>query len=152
MRDPGTQLSGGRHRVDSRAEQARGIDAGGQTDHVKRVEECLEPLPRLRAGFESQANATMVGPLAQRGDRGGENLATFSVVLGWNPPDPGEHQVRPQLVGQGKRQSARRIRSSSWSVVSKLLPGGQTEGHEGKLHRPQQVPEFAAARLAEALR
>ena len=49
----------------------------------------------------------MIGPLAQRGDRVCENLAPLSIVLGWNLPDPGQHQIRPQLVGEGKRPGRR---------------------------------------------
>ena len=92
----------------------------------------------------------MIGPLAQRGDRVCESLAPLSIVLGWNLPDPGQHQVRPQLVGEGKRQVGAADPIIELVGRVKAPPGGKTQRHQGKLHRPQQVPELAAARLTEA--
>ena len=88
----------------------------------------------------------------ERGQRRGEGPESLRVVLGRHRADPGEDEVRAQLVGQGEGGIG--TADPLVELVGRVErpAGGQAEGDERELDRAKQVAKVAAARLAQPLR
>ncbi len=93
----------------------------------------------------------MVGADAQLADGIGEDRAASGVVLGRDGAGPHQHDVRAQLEGHRERGLG------APEPVVELLgrverpARRQRDGDERQLDRPEDVPELAPARLAEAV-
>jgi hypothetical protein len=152
MGDPAGQLSDRGHGIDPGTHQGGGIDAGTQSDEVERVEERPEDLARLRAGLDRQPDAAVVGTPAQRREGGGEDTATFHILLRRDRPHAGQDEVRAQLVrhGEGTLGAADPLVELIDRVERPA--GGEAQGDERELDGAQQVTQLAPAGLTQAMR
>ena len=94
----------------------------------------------------------MVGSLAQSGQRRGQGGSSLRLLLGGHLAGADEHQVRPQLVGQGEGRIGAADPLVELVGRVEAPPGGQAERHERELDRAEHVAKVAAARLAQPLR